>query len=215
MGRVVRRNKEMLVPILVKQSAISMRLSCWFRTILNGDSNQAGGDAVQPTLTTDHEGGKIEQNPESSEGISFSKMLMILARYKLVEDESSFSIEEQLCHRQRMERLHPLVNEMVVQESSPENCSPVEVPEILSRSVDGNGSGVGGTGNSEVQAVGSTQTRHRPPVWISSDNMTLQTSSVERPLTPEEATVEIYNLRSTWKSRIVNGDLLSNDAFRI
>ncbi|KAF9355034.1 calcium channel protein [Mortierella sp. NVP85] len=219
-----------MVPIPVKQPAISMRLSCWFRTIFKGDPDQIG-DAVQPTLTIDHEGGKVGQNPESLKGISFSKMLMILARYKLVEDESSFSIEEQLRHRQRMERLHPLVNEMVVK-SLIRRIVPRwrflkycrEVLSIQARiqqthpplpstehgegdqyqpfgSDSGNGSGVNDTDNSKVQAVGSTQTRRRPPVWISSDNMALQTLSVERLLTPEEASVEIYNLRSIWKCK--------------
>lgn len=46
-------------------------------------------------------------------GISFQKMLIILARYKLTDIDNSLSIVEQLHHRQRMARLHLLVSEEV------------------------------------------------------------------------------------------------------
>jgi hypothetical protein len=48
----------------------------------------------------------IEEGAKKHQRISFHGMLMIVARYKLVDNEDAFSTEEQLRHRQRMYWLH-------------------------------------------------------------------------------------------------------------
>ncbi|KAI8359295.1 Ion transport protein-domain-containing protein [Mortierella sp. GBAus27b] len=59
-----------------------------------------------------------EKGVDLERKISFHGMLMILARYKLVEDESAFSIEERLRHRQKMQWLHCLEKRWRDQQSS-------------------------------------------------------------------------------------------------
>jgi hypothetical protein len=76
----------------------------------NGN-NQASANGNKQSIGNNQAGDLESVNDTEDKGISFQGMLTILARYKLVEDENCFSIKERLLHRQRMVRLHSLVNE--------------------------------------------------------------------------------------------------------
>jgi len=56
-----------------------------------------------------------EDSPGVQMGISFQKMLIIMAHYKLIEDDQCLSIGDLLRHRQKMDRIHARVNAMNVQ----------------------------------------------------------------------------------------------------
>ncbi|KAF9999058.1 calcium channel protein [Entomortierella chlamydospora] len=75
---------------------------------LTQSSTTLGGQAPG---SEDYEMGKLKpDSPDVEVGISFQKMLRILANYKLIEDDSCFSIGEMLRHRQKMDRIHARVN---------------------------------------------------------------------------------------------------------
>ncbi|KAF9349763.1 calcium channel protein [Mortierella sp. AD094] len=75
---------------------------------LSQASTSLGGQAPG---SEDYEMGKLRPESLDAEvGISFQKMLRILASYKLIEDDSCFSIDEMLRHRQKMDRIHARVN---------------------------------------------------------------------------------------------------------
>ncbi|KAG0053161.1 calcium channel protein [Gryganskiella cystojenkinii] len=57
-----------------------------------------------------------EGAPEFQMGISFQKMLIIMAHYKLIEDDQCLSIGDLLRHRQKMDRIHARVNAIYVQQ---------------------------------------------------------------------------------------------------
>jgi hypothetical protein len=50
--------------------------------------------------------GEDDTPEEGLKGISFQKMLMILAHYKLIEDDQCLSIRDMFHHRQKMDRIH-------------------------------------------------------------------------------------------------------------
>ncbi|KAG9063800.1 calcium channel protein [Linnemannia hyalina] len=50
--------------------------------------------------------GEDDTPEECLKGISFQKMLMILAHYKLIEDDQCLSIRDMFHHRQKMDRIH-------------------------------------------------------------------------------------------------------------
>ncbi|KAF9125802.1 calcium channel protein [Mortierella sp. 14UC] len=54
--------------------------------------------------------GEDEVPEEGLKGISFQKMLMILAHYKLIEDDQCLSIRDMFHHRQKMDRIHAHMN---------------------------------------------------------------------------------------------------------
>ncbi|GJJ69887.1 voltage-dependent calcium channel [Entomortierella parvispora] len=56
-----------------------------------------------------------EEPQEVQMGVSFQKMLIIMAHYKLIEDDQCLSIGDLLRHRQKMDRVHARVNAMNVQ----------------------------------------------------------------------------------------------------
>ncbi|KAF9586210.1 calcium channel protein [Lunasporangiospora selenospora] len=61
-------------------------------------------------LDGDFEMGEIGGESQPDVGISFQKMLNILAHYKLIEDDQCLSIGDLLRHRQKMDRIHAQVN---------------------------------------------------------------------------------------------------------
>lgn len=63
----------------------------------------------------DMAGSSSSEIPEVQMGISFQKMLIIMAHYKLIEDDQCLSIGDLLRHRQKMDRIHARVNAMNVQ----------------------------------------------------------------------------------------------------
>ncbi|KAG0281785.1 calcium channel protein [Linnemannia exigua] len=54
--------------------------------------------------------GEDEVPEEGLKGVSFQKMLMILAHYKLIEDDQCLSIRDMFHHRQKMDRIHAHMN---------------------------------------------------------------------------------------------------------
>ncbi|KAG0020009.1 calcium channel protein [Podila clonocystis] len=63
----------------------------------------------------DYEMGEIGgEMPEIHRGISFQRLLTIIAHYKLIEDDQCLSIGDLLRHRQKMDRIHARVNVMSV-----------------------------------------------------------------------------------------------------
>ncbi|KAF9390345.1 calcium channel protein [Podila verticillata] len=63
----------------------------------------------------DYEMGEIGgEMPEIHRGISFQKLLTVIAHYKLIEDDQCLSIGDLLRHRQKMDRIHARVNVMSV-----------------------------------------------------------------------------------------------------
>ncbi|KAG0368488.1 calcium channel protein, partial [Mortierella sp. AD032] len=61
----------------------------------------------------DYEMGRIGEDEvpeEGLKGVSFQKMLMILAHYKLIEDDQCLSIRDMFHHRQKMDRIHAHMN---------------------------------------------------------------------------------------------------------
>ncbi|KAK3818697.1 MAG: Ion transport protein-domain-containing protein [Benniella sp.] len=183
-------------------------------------SSKAPGGNIRkciPTLPDPEKGGS-----EVKRRISFHKMLMILARYKLAEDETWFSVEERLRHRQRMEVLHQVVRKnaiksicriMIPRLRFMQYCR--KVLSIEARVVQQSGNGVGvGDG-----APGASKETDRPPVWISSDNLLVKVpknapaKGSEGPLTREKADIEIKRLRLRWKILVLSGDDLFNDKF--
>ncbi|KAH7056641.1 Ion transport protein-domain-containing protein [Linnemannia elongata] len=54
--------------------------------------------------------GEDDTPEEGLKGISFQKMLMILAHYKLIEDDQCLSIRDMFHHRQKMDRIHAHMN---------------------------------------------------------------------------------------------------------
>ncbi|KAF9088892.1 calcium channel protein [Mortierella sp. AD031] len=65
----------------------------------------------------DYEMGDMgEDVPEEGlKGVSFQKMLMILAHYKLIEDDQCLSIRDMFHHRQKMDRIHAHMNVIKIQ----------------------------------------------------------------------------------------------------
>ncbi|KAG0294302.1 calcium channel protein, partial [Dissophora globulifera] len=77
------------------------------RATSSGSSGGGGGK--------DYEMGRLgDEENEPQRGISFQKMLTILAHYKLIEDDQCLSIRDLLRHRQKMDRLHAQVNVIIV-----------------------------------------------------------------------------------------------------
>ncbi|KAK3818698.1 MAG: Ion transport protein-domain-containing protein [Benniella sp.] len=211
-------------------------------TLRNGSGEPTGNNPTSGnrwnSFRADIEKGQSEKVP----GISFHKMLMILARYTLAKDESCFSVEEQLRHRQRMELLHPIVHKSAV-----DSIRRMIIPRLLflmyrqkalsirariksvypaspispaSPTADQGGekqpSGIGGGG-------GAPPTKRLPPVWISHKNPISKVPPNEE-LTADKADDEIRQLRSKWKTFIIDGDqlfdnpsvgLMSSDEFLI
>ncbi|KAF9928693.1 calcium channel protein [Linnemannia zychae] len=55
--------------------------------------------------------GEDDATPEEGlKGVSFQKLLMILAHYKLIEDDQCLSIRDMFHHRQKMDRIHAHMN---------------------------------------------------------------------------------------------------------
>ncbi|KAF9431383.1 calcium channel protein [Entomortierella beljakovae] len=78
-------------------------------------SQGSTGAGVGGISSGDYEMGGIGKAAhETQYGISFQKMLYILAHYKLVEDDQCLSIRDMLRHRQKMDRIHARVNVVCV-----------------------------------------------------------------------------------------------------
>jgi len=181
--------------------------------------------------------GNISANKESKEaaqdsgengvvqvqhGIAFHKMLLIVARYTLAKDESCFSIEEQLLHRQRMEVLHRDVNGILAKsvrrkiiprlrflmyrqkvlsiQARIKDLYPASPPTSPASPT----SGQGGEDKKQLSGSGGAPpTRRRSSVWIRPRNPISEVPSDEKLLTADEADAEIRRLRSTWKCKPV------------
>lgn len=81
---------------------------------LLGAGGGAGASGAGPGREAgDYEMGGLgeDDTPEEGlKGISFPKMLMILAHYKLIEDDQCLSIRDMFHHRQKMDRIHAHMN---------------------------------------------------------------------------------------------------------
>ncbi|KAG0295245.1 calcium channel protein [Linnemannia gamsii] len=81
-------------------------------------SSGAGGGAGASGTGPGREAGDYEMGglgeddtpEEGLRGVSFQKMLMILAHYKLIEDDQCLSIRDMFHHRQKMDRIHAHMN---------------------------------------------------------------------------------------------------------
>ncbi|KAF9150964.1 calcium channel protein [Linnemannia schmuckeri] len=76
-------------------------------------AGQAASGAGPGPEAGDYEMGGLgeDDTPEEGlKGISFQKMLMILAHYKLIEDDQCLSIRDMFHHRQKMDRIHAHMN---------------------------------------------------------------------------------------------------------
>lgn len=58
--------------------------------------------------------GEDDTPEEGLKGVSFQKMLMILAHYKLIEDDQCLSIRDMFHHRQKMDRIHAHMNVIMI-----------------------------------------------------------------------------------------------------
>ncbi|KAG0370046.1 calcium channel protein, partial [Gamsiella multidivaricata] len=84
----------------------------WFSSFFGG--SRIGSDVGSPGAG-DYEMGEIgEEFMEAQWGVSFPKMLTILAHYKLIEDDQCLSIGDMLRHRQKMDRIHAHINVVYV-----------------------------------------------------------------------------------------------------
>ncbi|KAF9909961.1 hypothetical protein BX616_011006, partial [Lobosporangium transversale] len=97
--------------------------SRWRRSPSSGGSDGVGEPSSTATTTaavTAHRDYEMEEiggergEAEPEKGISFQKMLHILAHYKLIEDDQCLSIGDMLRHRQKMDRIHARINVITV-----------------------------------------------------------------------------------------------------
>ncbi|KAF9116172.1 calcium channel protein [Mortierella sp. AM989] len=86
-----------------------------WRSTSHGSTSNGAGVGGPLSGNGDYEMGQIgDKAPEAQYGISFQKMLDILAHYKLIEDDQCLSIGDMLRHRQKMDRIHARVNVIYV-----------------------------------------------------------------------------------------------------
>ncbi|KAG0249803.1 calcium channel protein [Mortierella polycephala] len=89
-------------PIPGTESKKKKRFFHWRAGSLGGAGKNADGD---------YEMGEVgAEMMEAQQGISFQKMLTIMAHYKLIEDDQCLSIGDILRHRQKMDRIHAHIN---------------------------------------------------------------------------------------------------------
>ncbi|KAF9285597.1 calcium channel protein [Mortierella alpina] len=74
-----------------------------------GSFGKGGGKNTAGDFEMAEIGGEMLED-DALRGISFQKMLNILAHYKLIEDDQCLSIGDMLRHRQKMDRIHARVN---------------------------------------------------------------------------------------------------------
>jgi hypothetical protein len=86
------------------------RLFRWGTTALRGGLGQPNNTDRAALSSGDYELGKVGEETKALKGVSFQKMLMILAHYKLIEDDQCLSLEDQLRHRQKMNWLYTHAN---------------------------------------------------------------------------------------------------------
>ncbi|KAF9195928.1 calcium channel protein [Haplosporangium sp. Z 11] len=89
-------------PIPGTESRKKKRFFHWRAGSLGGAGQNADGDFEMGEVGT--------EMVEAQQGISFQKMLTILAHYKLIEDDQCLSIGDMLRHRQKMDRIHAHMN---------------------------------------------------------------------------------------------------------
>ncbi|KAF9942606.1 calcium channel protein [Mortierella alpina] len=75
-----------------------------------GSFGKGGGKGAAGDFEMAEIGGEMLEDDDALRGISFQKMLNILAHYKLIEDDQCLSIGDMLRHRQKMDRIHARVN---------------------------------------------------------------------------------------------------------
>ncbi|CAO3564105.1 unnamed protein product [Mortierella alpina] len=74
-----------------------------------GSFGKSGGKGSAGDFEMAEIGGEMQED-DALRGVSFQKMLNILAHYKLIEDDQCLSIGDMLRHRQKMDRIHARVN---------------------------------------------------------------------------------------------------------
>ncbi|KAF8927182.1 calcium channel protein [Dissophora ornata] len=200
---------------------------------LSGGSHHGvnNGSGVGPSTSGDYEMGEVgDEKIEAPRGISFQKMLTILAHYKLIEDDQCLSIRDMLRHRQKMDRLHAQVNVM--------NVKSILLRMMLRQRFVrpegsfGSGVGVGGLGGASVQQIptiehsqsatspGSPTTTAAGALAVTASATSVRSllsflseadqRALERgePIDPERANLMIHDLRSEWRSFISTHDLM-------
>ncbi|KAF9983243.1 calcium channel protein [Modicella reniformis] len=206
------------------------RLFRWGTANLRGGGNQTGG-AVQATMADDYEMGQLGEDTEPLKGISFQKMLMILAHYRLVEDDHCLSIGDQLRHRQKMDWLHAHVNVVDVKsilltmflrrrflkyyrevQSIHARTKQTPPSSPLTEPVGGDSSS--SSSRAQVDAGMRVRINTGDSSQVASVASTSRTAikKSEEQLDPEQAEAQIRDLRSEWRSFTLGYDLMVNDA---
>ncbi|KAG0223145.1 calcium channel protein [Mortierella sp. GBA43] len=192
------------------------RLLRWGTATLRGVNPQPTSSAAE-TASDDYELGKVGED-EDVRGISFQKMLMTLAHYKLIEDDHCLSIGEQLRHRQKMDWLHAHVNvvdvksillTMFLRRRFMKYYHEVQSIRARTKQTPPASPVVGRGDDEQGQEPESSTSKDRKQGKASAGGLspTPAASTVEL-LDPKQAEDQIDSLRSEWRPYVMGRDLM-------
>lgn len=152
------------------------------------------------TTPTDHEHGNgqhVKSTTLTTElGIPFQRMLTILARYTLADDENCFSIKERLYHRQRMTRLHSLVFENSVKSRIRTIVPRFRFKKYMQEKERIRSNGGSGVSNNSALTIAGDAMWNPSASTSSQDVITTAEDPLENPLENP-----LKTLRSTWRGK--------------